>query len=67
MFSGYSFGELHLYAGDYKPTTVAPGQYGNLASFDPNSTQYTFTVPLADTNGDGVWLIAHAVVCSTSW
>ena len=23
-----TFGEIHIYAGDYKPTTTAPGQYG---------------------------------------
>ncbi|MCI0449637.1 MAG: hypothetical protein L0Y79_07610, partial [Chlorobi bacterium] len=56
--------EAHLYAGDPRPTNIAPGQYGNTASFDPPAASHTFTVPLENTNGtDGVWLIAHAVVC----
>ena len=64
MASGYTMSEVHLYAADERPTTHAPGQYGNLASFDPGVSTYTFTVPLSDVNGvDGVWLIAHAVVC----
>ncbi len=65
MDSGYCLEEVHLYAGDDSPTTIAPGQYGNLAEFDPNVTSYQFNVPLADTNGDGVvWLVAHAVACN---
>ena len=56
--------EVHIYAGDFKPTTAAPGQYGNLAYFDPSVGSYT-TDPIAvsDTNGDGIWIIAHAVAC----
>ena len=64
LFPGYSLEEVHVYAGDGSPTTIAPGQYGYLHEFDPNATTYTFTVPLEDTNGTGgVWLVAHAVVC----
>jgi len=56
--------EAHVYADDSTPTTIAPGQYGNLATFDPKVSTCTFTVPLADTDrAGGVWLIAHAVVC----
>ncbi|MCC7246691.1 MAG: hypothetical protein IT269_13490 [Saprospiraceae bacterium] len=66
MLSGFSMDEAHLYAADARPTTLAPGQFGNTAYFNPNATSYTFTVPLADTNGtDGVWLIAHAVSCTS--
>ncbi len=65
--AGCSLEEVHLYAQDGSPTTIAPGQYGYLDSFDPNRTSYTFNVPLADANGDGcVWLIAHSVVCCGS-
>ena len=65
MVSGYTMSEVHLYAGDDRPTTFAPGQYGNLTSFDPGVSTYIFNVPLSDINGvDGVWLIAHAVVCN---
>ncbi|HEY3250209.1 MAG TPA: hypothetical protein VGK25_03730 [Ignavibacteria bacterium] len=55
--------EVHLYAGDDSPTKIAPGQFGNQASFNPGVTTYTFNVPLEDTNGGGVWLVAHAKVC----
>jgi hypothetical protein len=60
---GFTLAEVHLYAGDARPTTTAPGQYGYLDS--PDAATYTFTVPLADDDGVvGVWLIAHAVVCA---
>jgi hypothetical protein len=64
MLSGYYLKEVHLYAADARPATTAPGQYGNLDSFEgAGASIYTFNVPLADTNAmDGVWLIAHAVV-----
>jgi len=69
MLPGYRLQEVHLYAGDARPTTTAPGQYGYQDSFDPLGLgTYTFTVPLKYTNStDGVWLIAHAVVSSTLW
>ncbi len=62
--AGVTMTEAHLYAGDSRPTTIAPGQFGNIASFATPVSSHTFTVPLADT-GDvgGVWLVAHAVVC----
>lgn len=64
LIAGFGLEEVHLYAGDASPTTIAPGQYGNLASFDPSAPSYTFAVPLTDDDHDGeVWLIAHAVVC----
>jgi len=64
LFTGCTLEEVHLYAADGRPATTAPGQYGYLAEFDPNVTTYTFNVPLVDANlTDGVWLIAHAVVC----
>ncbi len=56
--------EVHLYAGDHSPTTIAPGQYGYLDA--PDSATYTFNVPLTDPDGDGVWLVAHAVVCTAN-
>jgi hypothetical protein len=64
VFDGTAIEEVHLYAGDAAPATVAPGQYGYLAEFDPNVSTYSFVVPLADADDvSGVWLIAHAVVC----
>jgi len=59
----FVMGEVHIYAGDSKPTTTAPGQYGNLAYFDPKTGTYSTTIPVSDTDGDGVWIIAHAVSC----
>lgn len=69
LFSGFALEEVHLYAQDGKPTTAAPGQYGYLSSWDPGISSFTFSnVPLADADGiPGVWVIAHAVVSSTSW
>lgn len=55
--------ELHIYAGDVKPVTTAPGQYGTTVYFDPKAPSYTTTLPAADTTGDGIWIIAHAVSC----
>lgn len=55
--------EVHIYAGDGSPTTIAPGQYGYLSGLEPDATGHTATLPLSDANGDGVWLVAHAVVC----
>lgn len=63
LAAGAVMTEAHLYAGDNKPTTLAPGQYGNTAYFATAATSHTFTVSVSDSNGDGVWLIAHAVVC----
>jgi hypothetical protein len=55
--------ELHIYASDFKPTTTAPGQYGDTQYFDPKVHTYTETFSVTDTNSDGIWLIAHAVTC----
>lgn len=56
-------GEVHVYASDFKPTTTAPGQYGNTVYFDPKTNAYAATYPVSDTNADGIWIIAHAVAC----
>jgi len=68
LLSGYTLQEVHVYAGDTPPTTVAPGQYGLPSEgYDANGavTMTLFDVPLADTDGDGVWIIAHAVVTTS--
>lgn len=61
MDGGYGMQELHVYASDVAPTTIAPGQYGHTEYFDPLSDTYaeTFTID----GGGGIWIIAHAVVC----
>jgi hypothetical protein len=61
LSSGFSIEEGHVYAGDFKPTTLAPGQYGNTFYFNPFATTYSSTIDVSDSNGDGVWLIVHAV------
>ena len=61
--SGYHLKEAHLFAGDDAPTTIAPGQYGNTDYLFGYETSTSFTVPLADVDGGGVWIVAHAVVC----
>lgn len=66
MAPGAVMTEAHLYVGDHRPTTIAPGQYGNTQTFATPATTHTFTVPVSDSNGDGVWLIAHAVVCGSN-
>lgn len=63
LLAGKATGEVHVYVGDFKPTKLAPGQYGHTDYFEPKVSTYgplTFTAN--DTNGDGIWIIAHAVV-----
>jgi hypothetical protein len=65
MVSGYYLEEVHIYASDTAPYTTAPGQYGYPTDgYDVGGVDtYSYTLPLADTNGTGgVWLIVHAVV-----
>lgn len=65
MAPGAAMSEAHLYVGDFKPTTIAPGQFGNNAGFATPASSHSFTAAVSDSNGDGVWLIAHAVVCGS--
>jgi hypothetical protein len=60
LASGVVMTEAHLYAGSTAPTTIAPGQYGNTASFLTPVTSHTFTVPVS---GSAAWFVVHAVVC----
>lgn len=63
--TGFSLQEVHIYAGDFMPATIAPGQYGHTESFGDSPADYPMTYTasftIADTNSDGVWIIAHAV------
>jgi hypothetical protein len=63
LLPGVTMTEAHLYAHDAQPTKAAPGCFGNTAYFKTPVSVHTFDVPLVDRRGDGVWLIAHAVVC----
>jgi len=65
LFPGYLLEEVHLYAGDTPSTTTAPGQFGlPIEGYDAGgaTTMTYYGIPLFDTDGDGVWLVAHAVV-----
>lgn len=62
LLSGFTTSGVHVYAGDNRPTTIAPGQYGNTASFDPNVSTYSNTYAVSDSGTDGIWIIAHAGV-----
>lgn len=69
LIPGYRLGATHVYAEDAKPdqqTASAPGQYGNLHNHDQDDEDDsdTFTLALADAGTDGVWIIAHAEVCT---
>lgn len=65
VFAGADLSEVHVYAGDASPSTIAPGQYGFID--EPVANPYSVVLPLADSNGDGrVWVVAHGVVCTGS-
>ncbi len=63
VFEGYNMSELHIYANDVKPTSIAPGQYGYEVNFDQVETTHVANFEICDSDEDGIWLIAHAVVC----
>ena len=63
MDPGYSTDELHIYASDAEPTDPAPGQYGNTVENFADDTTYEKSFNIDDAEGDGIWIIAHAVVC----
>jgi hypothetical protein len=63
LLPGFVMEEAHVYLGDTAPETVAPGQYGNTAYFDPKAGAHSVSADIIDSNGDGIWIIAHAVVC----
>lgn len=62
MISPFLMTGLHIYANDLKPTTIAPGQYGFIDSFNPFLALYETSFTLTDTNNDGLWFICHADV-----
>jgi len=55
--------EVHISADDFEPTTIAPGQFDHTVEFENGATSYNHTFTIDDTNDDGIWIIAHAVVC----
>jgi len=65
LIDGFVLQEVHVFARDTAPDTVAPGQFGlPETGYDAGGVQaVTHTLPLVDADGDGgVWVVAHAVV-----
>lgn len=62
--AGYLMSEVHVYAGDTKPTTVAPGRYGHIQYYPAGSAEHVYETVVLDSDGDGIWIIAHAVTCA---
>ena len=67
--AGFTMATAHIYADDAKPTTIAPGQFGNIIDFAPKASTYSdsYSVSISDNaddnaNEDGIWIIAHADV-----
>jgi len=64
ILPGYHLEEVHIYANDIKPYNLVPGQYGFTKEFSSGVTSFSTDFNnVIDTDGDGVWVIAHAVVC----
>lgn len=67
LYPTAKIGEVHIYASPDAPTTIAPGQYGFIESFDADSKTrlYDTTITLPDDAlcDGGLWVIMHAVVC----
>lgn len=60
---GYEMNELHIYAKDTPPTTIAPGQYGFTEHFDIPANEFETSLDVPDIDEDGkIWIILHAVV-----
>jgi hypothetical protein len=59
--TGYSMEETHLFASNVPPTDDTPEQYGNVHDLQEEESD----VYLLELSGTPIYLIAHAVVCST--
>ena len=62
MLEGYEMNELHIYAKDTAPKTIAPGQFGFTEVFDIPVSEFETTFNVDDVTDDGIWFIIHAVV-----
>jgi hypothetical protein len=60
---GWVMGETHVYASADQPTTIAPGQYGNMDGDLTDAVSDTYELSVS---GDTIYLIAHAVVFPVS-
>lgn len=68
LFPGYHLEEIHIYADSAVPATTAPGRYGNPASgYDAGGVErIEVNVPYAYAPGQGLWIVAHAVVSNAA-
>jgi hypothetical protein len=62
LLPGFYMSEAHIYAGDAKPDTIAPGRYGYTGYYSPMAVSASAEFQADDADGDGIWVIAHAVV-----
>lgn len=66
LSGGYVMEEAHVYVSGTRPTTLAPGQFGNTAYYAGGSAGDVILVEDVQASVDGIWVIAHAVVCAQS-
>ena len=62
LFDEYLMNEVHVYASDLQPTTIAPGQYGFTEMFNEPVNEFETIFNIEDAEDDGIWLILHAVI-----
>jgi hypothetical protein len=63
LLSGFTMNETHLFASSSLPTTIAPGQYGNIHDLtDASNDEYSLSI-----SGNQIYIVAHAVVCSSDF
>jgi len=58
--SNYTMSETHLYVGNTKVSTPAPGQYGGSAPLAVKEDEVAYSRSIS---GTPVYIVAHAVVC----
>lgn len=64
MGEGFTMDETHLYVGATDVQTGAPGQFGNTHSNLNDAVMDSFGISI---NSNPIYVVAHAVVCSTNW
>ncbi len=62
LFDEYLMNEVHVYASDLQPATIAPGQYGFTEMFNEPVGEFETIFNIEDAEDDGIWLILHAVI-----
>lgn len=62
LFDEYTMNEVHIYAKDTVPATIAPGQFGFTEMFNEPVGEFETIFNFEDAENDGIWLILHAVI-----